>query len=113
ALRVVGGGKNRLARVRAGAAAAPEVAARLIPAAQFGFRTRLTSDDWPYLYLPRPTLPRYHVGVALAAIGLAVLLAGRVRASDARVDAVMLLLGAGFMLLEVSGVSRAALLFGT
>lgn len=112
-LLLVGGSREALAPVRARAAADPEVAPRLLPAAQGVFRTRLTSDDWPYLYLPRPTLPRYHVVVALAAIALAVLLARRVRVSDAGVDAVMLLLGAGFMLLEVSGVSRAALLFGT
>ena len=88
-------------------------APRLLPATLFGFRTRLTTDDWPYLYLPRPLVPRYHLVVALAAVAVAVLLARRVRAPGASVDATMLLLGAGFMLLEVSGVSRAALLFGT
>jgi hypothetical protein len=46
-------------------------------------------------------------------VAVAVLLLRRVRAPGAPVDATMLLLGAGFMLLEVAGVSRAALLFGT
>jgi SAM-dependent methyltransferase len=112
-LLLIGGSREALAPVRARIAAEPEVAARLLPATLFGFRTRLTTDDWPYLYLPRPLVPRYHLVVAVAALAVAVLLARRVRAPGASVDATMLLLGAGFMLLEVSGVSRAALLFGT
>lgn len=112
-LLLVGGSKEALAPVRARAAADPEVAPRVLNPNAFGFHTRLTTDDWPYLYLPRPALPRYHLVVALVALAVAVLLARRVRAPGAAVDATMLLLGAGFMLLEVTGVSRAALLFGT
>jgi SAM-dependent methyltransferase len=112
-LLLMGGSKDALAPIRARAAADPEVAPRVLPPTLFGFRTRLTTDDWPYLYLPRPLVPRYHLVVAMAALAVAVLLARRVRAPGAPVDAAMLLLGAGFMLLEVSGVSRAALLFGT
>jgi hypothetical protein len=58
-------------------------------------------------------VPRYHLVVGAAALAIAVLLARRVRAPGAGVDLTMMLLGAGFMLLEVTGVSRAALLFGT
>jgi SAM-dependent methyltransferase len=47
-----------LAPVRARAAADPEVAPRIIDPGVLGFRTRLTTDDWPYLYLPRPMVPR-------------------------------------------------------
>jgi SAM-dependent methyltransferase len=112
-LLLVGGSKEALAPVRARAVADPDVAPLLLPPAALGFRTRLTTDDWPYLYLPRPGVPRYHLVVAVAALAVAVLLARRVRAPGAAVDATMLLLGAGFMLLEVTGVSRAALLFGT
>jgi SAM-dependent methyltransferase len=110
-LLLVGGSKDALAPVRARAAADPDIAPLVLPS--FGFHARLTTDDWPYLYLPRPGVPRYHLVVAAAALAVAVLLARRVRAPDAPLDATMLLLGAGFMLLEVSGVSRAALLFGT
>src|SRR6185436_16803225 len=95
------------------AAADPQVAPLLLNAAAMDLGTPLTTDDWPYLYLPRRGLPRYHLVVAAAALGVAVLLARRVRAPGASVDSTMLLLGAGFMMLEVSGVSRAALLFGT
>jgi SAM-dependent methyltransferase len=112
-LMLVGGSREALAAVRGRAAADPEVAPRLIPADAFGAPTRLTTDDWPYLYLPRPMVPRYHLVVGAAALAIAVLLARRVRAPGAGVDLTMMLLGAGFMLLEVTGVSRAALLFGT
>ena len=112
-LLLVGGSKEALAPVRARAAADPVVAPRLLRADALPYRTAVTTDDWPYLYLPRPLLPRYHLVVGVAALAVAFLLARRVRAPGQPIDAVMLLLGAGFMLLEVSGVSRAALLFGT
>ena len=112
-LLLIGGSAEALAPVRARAAADAEAGAQLIGAASMDRGTPLTTDDWPYLYLPRRGLPRYHMVVALAALAVAVVLTRRVRAPGARVDTVMLLLGAGFMLLEVSGVSRAALLFGT
>lgn len=109
----MGGSKEALQTVRARAAADPAVAPRLLSPGLFGSRTRLTTDDWPYLYLPRPEVPRYHLVVGAAALIVAVLLARRVRAPGQRIDTVMILLGAGFMLLEVMGVSRAALLFGS
>ena len=112
-LMLLGGERDALAPVRARAAADPQVAPLLLNAAAMDLGTPLTTDDWPYLYLPRRGLPRYHLVVAAAALAMAVLLGRRVRAPGASVDATMLLLGAGFMLLEVSGVSRAALLFGT
>ena len=112
-LLLIGGSREALAPVRARAAADPAVAPRVLSPGALGFHTRLTSDDWPYLYLPRPMVPRYHLVVAAAAVAVAVLLLRRVRGPGAPVDATMLLLGAGFMLLEVAGVSRAALLFGT
>jgi SAM-dependent methyltransferase len=112
-LLLVGGSREALAPVRARALADAEIAPRVLPADVFTFSTRPTTDDWPYLYLPRPVLPRYHVVVAVAALAVAAVFLRRVRVPGSGVDATMLLLGAGFMLLEVTGVSRAALLFGT
>src|SRR5918995_6801408 len=51
--------------------------------------------------------------VAACSVALGLLLRRRVFRPGEPVDAPLLLLGAGFMLLEVTGVSRAALLFGT
>ena len=73
----------------------------------------VSSDDWPYLYLPRRTIPKYHLIVGLSCLGLGLLLRRRLFREGEEVQGSMLLLGMGFMLLEVTGVSRAALLFGT
>jgi SAM-dependent methyltransferase len=112
-LLLVGGSAEALSAVRARALADADIAPRVLPADVFAFRTPPTTDDWPYLYLPRAVVPRYHIVVAVAALAVAAVFLRRVRAPGAGVDATMVLLGAGFMLLEVSGVSRAALLFGT
>ena len=72
------------------------------------------TDDWPFLYLREPTIPRLNLrGMAVvAAVALLILLAfapGR----GARPNGQMLFLGAGFMLLETKGVVHMALLFGS
>lgn len=77
--------------------------------------TRLPSDDWPYLYLDRPSLPAHYAlalaGVlALAALGVG-LAAGRDFARS--FDAPMFALGAGFLLVETKSVTEMALLFGS
>ena len=74
---------------------------------------KLTTDDWPYLYLEGPSIPTYHLFVAFAALLIGLALRRRLFRPGEPLEMPMLLLGTGFMLLEVSGVSRAALLFGT
>jgi spermidine synthase len=110
---LVAGEEASLAPIRSRVHADTALEARLWPEAKLPLRTRTPTDDWPYLYLERPGIPAYHlvVGAIVLALGLSFrrLLLG----SGASSDLTMLLLGAGFMLLEVSGVSRAALLFGT
>ncbi|HXI84277.1 MAG TPA: hypothetical protein VNL17_09345 [Verrucomicrobiae bacterium] len=74
--------------------------------------TRAPTDDWPYLYLRQPGIPKLHLIVSTAIL-VAVLVAGRralgvVSGSDRHFFA----LGAAFLLLEVQTVSRATLLFG-
>lgn len=76
-------------------------------------RTVPTTDDWPYLYLEKPGIPMYHLIVGAAALMLGLAMRRRLFRPSERVDVPMMLLGAGFMLLEVTGVSRAALLYGT
>lgn len=112
-LLLVGGPEQALAPVRARAQADAELRARMIDTRTFPAHTVLTSDDWPYLYLPEPGIPRYHLLVGLACLVLGLLLRGALFKPGESIDPAMLLLGMGFMLLEVTGVSRAALLFGT
>src|SRR5262249_40662696 len=76
--------------------------------------TRTPADDWPFLYLRTPTIPRVNlIGIALiAGISLAILsLCVPVR--SIRPNGQMFFLGAGFMLLETKGVVHLALLFGS
>jgi hypothetical protein len=72
-----------------------------------------TTDDWPYIYLEHRSLPTYHILVALACLAIGFVLRRRLFTGKEPLDLAMLLLGAGFMLVEVSGVSRAAQIFGT
>jgi hypothetical protein len=112
-LLLVGGSPEAMAAVRARAAREPELSALLIDTSQVPRDRYPTTDDWPYLYLPRPSLPRYHMLVAVACLGLGLFLRRSLFERGEPVDGAMLLLGMGFMLLEVVGVSRASLLFGT
>ncbi len=116
-LLFVAGREESLAPIRARAAADPAIAGCVQDVQSWPLATVPTTDDWPYLYLETPRIPAYHLATAGAC--LLVLLAMRRRRLPVAGerspghDLPMLLLGAGFMLLEVSGVSRAALLFGT
>jgi SAM-dependent methyltransferase len=112
-LLLVGGPPEVLSAIRARTEADPELRARLIDPAAYPLDTRMTTDDWPYLYLPAPGVPRYHLLVGLACLALGLALRKALFRAGEPMNAPMLLLGMGFMLLEVVGVSRAALYFGT
>jgi SAM-dependent methyltransferase len=74
--------------------------------------TRPTTDDWPYLYLEYPKIPKLHLLTSLTLL-VAVFSAKRQLVSTKRVmDWHFFALGAAFLLLEVQTVSRATLLFG-
>jgi hypothetical protein len=112
-LLLIGGEEEALAPVRARAAADPELGAKLFDPSSEWSNVDMTTDDWPYLYLPGPGIPRYHLLVGLACLGLGLALRRALFRPGEPMNAPMLLLGMGFMLLEVVGVSRAALYFGT
>lgn len=112
-LMLIGGPPQTLEDLRRRAEADPEIRSRLVPPEVWQLKTPATTDDWPYLYLEGPTVPRYHLLVALLCLVLGGALGRRFLRGGDGVNAPMLLMGAGFMLLEVTGVSRAALLYGT
>jgi SAM-dependent methyltransferase len=111
-LLLIGGSDAALAPVRRTMASDPSLSSLGIRWS-WPMKTVPTTDDWPYLYLPGPMVPTYHLLVGVACLILGLALRRRLFRSGEPVDAPMLLLGAGFMLLEVAGVSRAALLYGT
>ncbi|MCU0293536.1 MAG: hypothetical protein MUF10_16370 [Thermoanaerobaculaceae bacterium] len=112
-LMLVAGDAPVLSEVRQRVLRDPLMATRLIPDEAWPRQTVLTTDDWPYLYLQRPSIPKYHLIVGAICLGLGVALRRRVLPGGGGLDVPMLLLGMAFMLLEVSAVNRAALLFGT
>jgi hypothetical protein len=85
----------------------------MLGASAFAFKTEVPTDDWPYLYLPRRAVPKFHLVVGAAGLMLAAILKKRLFKPQEPAHVAMVLLGAGFMLLEVTAVSRAALLYGT
>ena len=74
--------------------------------------TRATTDDWPYLYLERPKIPKLHLLISLLLIGTVGLAQRRVFGLRQGLDWHFFFLGAAFLLLEVQTISRATLLFG-
>lgn len=90
----------------------PNLAARIAPL-PVPSGVRLTTDDWPYLYLKEPKVPFLHLVMSVFVIAMVCLLMRGSGLSLGRVDWHFFFLGAAFLLLEFQGVSRFALLFGT
>jgi Spermine/spermidine synthase domain len=77
--------------------------------------TELATDDWPFLFLPkREFSTTYYLPIILILL-LSGLVVGRQLAGGHRQihNWLMLLLGAGFMLLEVRGMMDLSLIFGS
>src|SRR3712207_3784444 len=77
---------------------------------------RVPRDDWPYLYLQKPSIPAHYAN-ALAAVLLIALIAlgasGARGALTRRFDGAMFFMGAGFLLVETKSVTEMSLLFGS
>jgi spermine/spermidine synthase len=81
------------------------------------YSTRITSDDWPYVYLESARIPTLYYLLAGLMIVILVRSARRWRASDIvgrwrRVHWHFFFLGAAFLLLEVQNVSKASVVLG-
>jgi SAM-dependent methyltransferase len=74
---------------------------------------RLSTDDWPYLYLERNRIPALYLVVLGMMIVVSVAIVVAVDPSVRRPNLHFFLLGAGFMLLETRSVTQMALLFGS
>ncbi len=78
--------------------------------------TRVTTDDWPFLYLRPDSFPTGYVTMlacilVLAAAGARVAFGKRIFSSG--FDPVLFLMGAAFLLIETRGVTDLSLLFGS
>jgi spermidine synthase len=73
----------------------------------------LSTDDWPFFYMPRRVYPKSYLGMVALILGLAiVLVATLIRQGPAPGGAVFFFLGAGFMLLQTKAVTELGLAFG-
>jgi hypothetical protein len=73
------------------------------------------SDDWPFFYMVKPSLPNIYIGAVIMVIVMALLLGGVMTPSVSlrRFDWHFFFLGAAFMLLETRSLVTFSLLFGT
>jgi hypothetical protein len=96
--------------------------AAVFPAQKFQFTrmslpdpvaTDLPTDDWPFLYLQKKTVPTDYLWAigSMLVLSLAAVAILR-RSSFGRIDGHFLLLGMGFMLLETKSISDCTLYFG-
>jgi len=83
----------------------------------YGTDTKITTDDWPYIYLASPKIPNLYYLL----FGIMVLLLVRsMRKWEARINVTFnnsdfwhfFLLGAAFLLLEVQNISKASVVLG-
>lgn len=99
-------------RIKAALARHPDLAARVFPLPSPS-GVKLTTDDWPYLYLKEPKVPSLHWLMSVFVVAMVGLLLRGSGLSPGKIDWHFFFLGAAFLLLEFQGVSRFALLFGT
>ncbi|MBD3332414.1 hypothetical protein GF356_06160 [candidate division GN15 bacterium] len=86
---------------------------RLHTAGKPGERVKLTTDDWPYLYLESPRIPNMHL-LIMAILILLVLLARRlIIRREGGLNWHFFFLGAAFLLLEFQNISKSILLLGS
>ncbi len=80
-------------------------------------RVRMTTDDWPFLYLRPGVFPTGYVAVLTAVLLIALLSIrfafGAGTLSRQHFDAAMFFMGAAFLLIETRGVTDLSLLFGS
>ncbi|MFH0801542.1 MAG: hypothetical protein V2A78_04035 [bacterium] len=75
---------------------------------------KLPEDDWPFLYLRKPSLPPHNIkGLLLILLCSLILMSypGRFRLKD--INGHFFFLGSGFMIMETLSITRFALLFGS
>ncbi|MBA4395011.1 MAG: hypothetical protein C0407_15770, partial [Desulfobacca sp.] len=80
----------------------------------FSGPVRLTTDDWPYLYIEKAAIPRM-ILLIMGLLLILFLLAGKLlfTAESGKMNLHFFFLGCAFLLLEFQNVSKAALLFGS
>jgi hypothetical protein len=79
--------------------------------------TNIATDDWPYIYLEKPSIPSLYFLLAVLMVGLVAYGKFRLKTKTAvtswkKSHWHFFFLGAGFLLLEVQNISKAAVVLG-
>ncbi len=74
---------------------------------------KLTTDNWPYLYLERPMIPRMHLSVIIILLLLFLTARKTILPGGGKINLHFFFLGAAFLLLEFQNISKTTLLFGS
>ncbi|KKL81957.1 hypothetical protein LCGC14_1989570 [marine sediment metagenome] len=73
----------------------------------------VSTDDWPFFYMPKRVYPMSYVFMMILIVALSVILMGNFLGQRPRVGHIaFFLLGAGFMLVETKGITELGLTFG-
>ncbi len=80
-------------------------------------KTRVATDDWPYIYLEKPTIPTLYILLAFLLAGLVAYGRHQLGTTGSLVDWKktdwhFFLLGTAFMLLETQNISKASVVLG-
>ena len=82
--------------------------------ADASLRVDVSTDDWPFFYMPRRVYPvSYLVLIGLVLLGGVALTANFIRERPRSGELSFLLLGAGFMLVETKAITELGLTFGS
>lgn len=72
----------------------------------------LSTDDWPFFYMPRRTYPVSYLAMIAVVLGLSLYLIVNFSETPTIGNLPYFLLGAGFMLVETKGITEMGLVFG-
>ncbi len=84
----------------------------VLPASPREADLRLSTDNWPYLYLEKNRVPSVCLAVLLVMMAASFAIMFKAEPAVRRPNAHFFFLGAGFMLLETRSITQMALLFG-
>lgn len=79
----------------------------------YGDPVKPTTDDWPYLYIEKPSIPKMYLLVILSLVVVLGIGAKFVFSKSGGINWHFFFLGAAFLLLEFQNISKSSLLFGS
>ena len=76
-------------------------------------QTNLSTDDWPFLYLEKPTVPTHYIGFIIFTIGMSLMSLLLLPGGQRKIEMKYFFMGAGFFLIETSNIVKLSLLYGS